>query len=277
MGKLKIWQNGESAEYCFEGSILLQDALTAAGFAIDNPCGGRGKCGKCAVKVEGTLSEPTNHEVEHGARLSCQTTLLGDAEVWLPDTQANRIETSSDRLTLEDPLGQGYGAALDIGTTTLVLKLYDLTDGRELATAARMNPQRSVSADVMGRIGAALEGEGPKMQQQILDATEELLTKACADAGIQRDQVTVIVAAGNTTMLDLLTGRNPYCLSRAPFHADHLYGEEAELLGMKAYYPACMNAFVGFSSLAISAVMSTVLFLKSSSHARASVFCSLSA
>jgi len=54
-----------------------------------------------------------------------------------------------------------------------------------------------------------------------------------------------LVVAGNTTMLYLLVGRNPECLSHAPFEADHLFDAEDTLFGIPTYYPPCMNAFVG--------------------------------
>lgn len=245
MGKLKIWQNGVFKEVDFDAPVLLQTVLTDRGYSVDNPCGGRGTCGKCAVKLCGEVSEPNPAEQKAGTRLSCQAMLLGNAEVWLADTQENRIEVSSDELRIEKPMGDGIGGALDIGTTTIVLKLYDLKTGKVLSTAARMNPQRSIAADVMGRIGAALDGKGELLKTQIQDAIAQMRTEACTLAGIAEKAVEVMVIAGNTTMLYLLTGRNPDCLSHAPFEADTLYGEEAELLGMRVYYPRCMNAFVG--------------------------------
>ena len=54
-----------------------------------------------------------------------------------------------------------------------------------------------------------------------------------------------LVVAGNTTMLYLLVGRNPECLSHAPFEADHLFDVKDTLFGIPTYYPPCMNAFVG--------------------------------
>ncbi len=245
MGKLKIWQNGVSKEVDFDAPVLLQTVLTDSGYSVDNPCGGRGICGKCAVKLSGAVSQPNPAEQKAGTRLSCQAMLLGDAQVWLADTQENRIEVSGDALTTENPMGDGIGGALDIGTTTMVLKLYDLKSGKMLSTAARMNPQRSIAADVMGRIGAALEGKGELLKTQIQDAIAQMRAEACDLAGIAENAVEVMVIAGNTTMLYLLTGRNPECLSHAPFEADTLYGEEAQLLGMRVYYPRCMNAFVG--------------------------------
>ena len=60
----------------------------------------------------------------------------------------------------------GIGAAIDIGTTTLALKLYDLSTGEAVASAAAMNPQRAIAADVMGRIGAALNGQAGQLAPQ---------------------------------------------------------------------------------------------------------------
>jgi len=245
MGKLTIWQNRISKTVSFEGPAPLHTVLAQAGFAVDHPCGGRGVCGKCALKLQGNVSEPNEAERKAGVRLSCQAVLMGDAEAWLADTQSNRIEIAGTAAEKGRPLADGIGAAVDIGTTTLVMQLFDLKTGNALAASARMNPQRSVAADVMGRIGAALEGQGAMMQAQIQEAIAQMLADACRCAGVDEKSVNVMVLAGNTTMLYLLTGRNPECLSHAPFEADTLFGKEDRLLNIRAYYPPCMNAFVG--------------------------------
>ena len=245
MGILRIWQNGCPTELSFPEPALLQVLLTRAGLAVDNPCGGRGVCGKCAVTLAGTVSDPNEAERRAGTRLSCQAMVLGDAEVWLADTRDNRIQGAGEQARLGRPLGTGLGAAVDIGTTTLVMELYDLDQGRRLASAARMNPQRAVAADVMGRIGAALAGQGHLLQTQICQALEQMLAQVCREAAVEEAAVEVLVVAGNTTMLYLLTGRDPECLSHAPFLADTLFDREEPLLGRRAYYPPCMNAFVG--------------------------------
>ncbi|MGN0998969.1 MAG: ASKHA domain-containing protein [Faecousia sp.] len=245
MGRLTIWQSGTSKTVSFAGAPLLQTVLTRAGYCVDHPCGGRGVCGKCAVKLLGNVSAPNEAEQKAGTRLSCQAVLLGDAEVWLEDTQQNRIEVSGQRSEIGKPMGLGIGAAVDIGTTTLVMELFDLKTGASLGTVARMNPQRSVAADVMGRIGAAMEGQGEFLKAQIQGAIARMRAEVCAAAGVSERSVDVMVVAGNTTMLYLLTGRNPECLSHAPFAADTLFGTEALLLNTRVYYPPCMNAFVG--------------------------------
>lgn len=246
MHTLRIHQNGALTVASFEGPKKLQEILIENGILPDHPCGGRGTCGKCKVVLEGSVSAPNEAEKKAGHRLSCQTMILADAQVWLADTQENRIELSGGEIAAEHICAaSGIGAAVDIGTTTLALKLYNLQNGCILGESAAMNPQRSISADVMGRIGAALEGQAQQLQQQIQQAIESLLQQACAQAGICRDAVTFMVVTGNTTMLYLLTGRNPEPLSHAPFEADWLFGEQTQLLGIPVYYPPCMNAFVG--------------------------------
>ena len=57
-----------------------------------------------------------------------------------------------------------YGAAVDVGTTTVVLKLYS-ADGDCVGVSSALNPQREFSADVIGRISKALFGEGKSLQK----------------------------------------------------------------------------------------------------------------
>ena len=247
MALLTITRDGKSHPFAFTAPLPLDAALEQAGFAIPRPCGGRGVCGKCAVALQGSVSEPNEAEQKAGTRLSCQAILLGDARVTLADTRKTEqiavsgIDTPIDLSPMEGRLG----AAVDIGTTTLALKLYDLRMGTVLGEAAMLNPQTSVAADVMGRISAAMAGQLEKMRQQIVDAIGQLLHTACETAGQPESAVDKLVLTGNTTMLYLLTGRDPESLSHAPFQADTLFGNWTTVLGKDTYLPSCMNAFVG--------------------------------
>ena len=75
---------------CNAGDNLLELARRA-NVAIDAPCSGNGSCGKCRVKLmEGQVeSIPSRHitdeEYEAGWRLSCNTKVLGDCTVFVPD------------------------------------------------------------------------------------------------------------------------------------------------------------------------------------------------
>jgi uncharacterized 2Fe-2S/4Fe-4S cluster protein (DUF4445 family) len=244
---LTIWQNGIKQSIPFEGTPMLSQVLEGAGLFVPQPCGGRGHCGKCRVEASGHLSPPNAAEQKAGSRLACQIILLGDSEVFLPDKQELvQIQLKGWGQTNQlRPMPGQIGAAIDLGTTTLALKLFDLKTGALMASAAGANPQTVVAADVMGRIGAAIEGKLPQLQQMAEGAIAGLLEKACQEAKADISLVMSMVIAGNTTMLYLLTGKNPLTLSRAPFKADHLFGEWADILGKSAYLPRCMNAFVG--------------------------------
>lgn len=247
MAELKVTRGGAQRVLTFEPGLRLAEVLGSQGLTVLQPCGGRGVCGKCAVMLSGQVSSPSPAEQKAGVRLACQAVLLGDCEAILPESRAmEQIEMGGRKcLTAKDPMPGRYGAAVDIGTTTVVLSLYDLPTGQCLAESGLMNPQAAVAADVMGRIGAALTGQGPQLRDQVIDAIGALLSQACARAEIDEAQVESLVVTGNTTMLYLLAGRNPSALSRAPFQADCLFDETVTLGGRRAYLPPCMHAFVG--------------------------------
>ena len=246
MPVLTIIQNESRREIPFAGKKLLHDVLKDAKVLLDHPCGGKGTCGKCAVMLDGHVSQPNEAEKKAGSRLSCQAVLLGDATVWLKgDTALQQIEVSGESFSAQKPMEGTFGAAIDIGTTTMALKLCRLADGAVLGSAVCANPQRDIAADVIGRMEAAMAGSLAQLQAMVLQAMENLLKSACAEAGILAEQVDVLVITGNTTMLYLLTGKDPTCLSRSPFLADCLFGFETTILGRKAFLPPCMDAFVG--------------------------------
>ena len=192
MPTLTLWQNNKSVDIPFEPGTPLGEILVRCGYETEHPCGGRGSCGKCAVEASGGLSEPTPAEQKAGHRLSCQIVLLGDAEVWLKNDAATAVELSGSVPTLDTALGRRFGAAVDLGTTTIAMKLYDLQDGHLLAEEGLPNPQRRIAADVMGRIGAAMDGQLADLQDMALSAIRTLLDRACAGAGIGTDQVDAI-------------------------------------------------------------------------------------
>ena len=234
MSRLLVRRGAQVRALEFTGTPLVSEVLQGANLAPAQPCGGRGTCGKCAVRLSGAVSAPNAAEERAGQRLSCQARLLGDAEVELPEARAQEIEAAGIARPLHlAPLAGRYGAAVDIGTTTLALRLYDLHSGAALGQASCWKPQGTVAADVMGRIGAALDGKGALLQAQVRGAIDELLRTACS--GVCRpEEVETLVLAGNTTMLYLWSGRDPVSLSAAPFAADCLFGQTVEAQGRSA-------------------------------------------
>jgi len=243
MSELTIIKGSVTCKVPFEGTPLVDEVLIASGFETPHPCGGHGKCGKCAVTLSGAVSKPDDVETKFGKRLSCRARLLGDATVTLAEAEGEmqiEMRGGEGKYTLR-PMSGRYGGAVDIGTTTVAVKVYDLATGECVGSAAAKNPQTAVAADVMGRIEAAMKGELVRLRDLIRETLRTLLTEACP-TGQLPDSLAI---TGNTTMLYLLCGRDPTCLSAAPFRADTLFDTEWILFDRPTYLPPCMNAFVG--------------------------------
>ena len=249
MSILTVHDNGKTTELSFEAPSKLSDVLAGHKFPVLHLCGGRGICGKCRVEIEGEISPLNDAEKKVGGHLSCQTMLLGDAVLTLDKkagTALSDIESTLIRYGGPlQPMNGKYGFAVDIGTTTVVIQLYDLSNGQLQAEASERNRQAEIAADVMGRIGASLEGKLERLCQIIRDEIRELMDKALAEAGLTDHEVQSAVITGNTTMLYLLCGMDPECLSHAPFEADCLFDKEIDLFGKTVYLPPCISAFVG--------------------------------
>lgn len=247
MATLTIHQGPQAVKLDFDEPKPLSSLLASAGFSIGQPCGGRGTCGKCAVVLTGDVSTPNHAEQRCGVRLACQAVIRGDAEVTLPYLLPMTQIAGGSAADLQpgQPMPGRLGAALDIGTTTLALLLYDLTSGKCLGQASMLNPQTVVAADVIGRIDAVMKGRAEKLRRLIEGAIDALLAAACSSMDARADSVDAMTITGNTTMLYLLTGRDPTPLSRAPFQADCLYGIEMQLHDRCIYLPDCIHAFVG--------------------------------
>ena len=231
MSRLLVRRGAQVRALEFTGTPLVSEVLQGANLAPAQPCGGRGTCGKCAVRLSGAVSAPNAAEERAGQRLSCQARLLGDAEVELPEARAQEIEVAGIARPLHlNPLAGRYGAAVDIGTTTLALRLYDLHSGAALGQASCWNPQGTVAADVMGRIGAALDGKGALLQAQVRGAIDELLRTACS--GVCRpEEVETLVLAGNTTMLYLGAGATRSRSRRRPLRRTASLGRRSRRRG----------------------------------------------
>jgi uncharacterized 2Fe-2S/4Fe-4S cluster protein (DUF4445 family) len=113
-----------------------------------------------------------------------------------------------------------YGVAVDVGTTTVVATLVDLTSGEVLSTASALNAQTRFGDNVLTRIQHCRNDERlvGRLQQAITRRTiRPLLDQALKDAGLSADQIVCLAVAGNTTMLHLLAGVNPGPMGTAPF------------------------------------------------------------
>lgn len=247
MAEVVIRQGGRCIRVEAEAGARVSEVLAACGVEGSAPCGRRGVCGKCAVMLAGQVSAPNAQEQRAGVRLACQARIEGEVEIILPQVQQMaQIATGADAAPhVGQPMPGQVGAAVDVGTTTLVLRLFDLGDGHSLGVTAMANPQGSVAADVIGRMEDALAGQGERLRQQVVEAIHTLLIHACAQANIAPDAVKSAVVTGNTAMMYLLWGMDPRSLTRAPFQAEHLFGDWHAVGTRQVYVPRCLHAFVG--------------------------------
>ena len=224
----------------FEGTPTVQQVLEANGITMPHPCGGAGRCGKCAIEITGNISAPDERELDFGCRLSCRTKLYGDATVTLLSDSKLLAEHTTKKIAASSEKSAHIGAVVDIGTTTVALAIYDLFTGTCLASETILNPQSAISADVIGRIAAATRGSLSKLQNMIISCIKTLAENTGYFGRIDKWCIT-----GNTTMLYLLCGRNPQGLAVSPFVADHLFGDEIPFFEKTAFLPDCIAAFVG--------------------------------
>jgi uncharacterized 2Fe-2S/4Fe-4S cluster protein (DUF4445 family) len=130
------------------------------------------------------------------------------------------IRTRSEAISLRKGRdGLVPGIAFDIGTTTVVAYLLDLSTGRSLAVRAALNPQVSFGADVVSRISVCQEDRDglEKLRSAIVGCLNGLIEEACGEAGIAPAEVLEATVVGNTVMNHLLLGLDPRYLALAPY------------------------------------------------------------
>lgn len=143
--------------------------------------------------------------------------------------------------------------AVDIGTTTIVMQLRRIKDGKVLDTFRAINPQRKYGMDVLSRIQAA-ETAGADMQYMVCDVLKQGI-KQFQDAqwgsakGAGEDIKGMVIAA-NTTMIHLLMGYPVNTLGKAPFVSEHLEEIQTEIGGVPTVIMPGISAFVGADILA---------------------------
>jgi uncharacterized 2Fe-2S/4Fe-4S cluster protein (DUF4445 family) len=110
------------------------------------------------------------------------------------------------------------GLACDIGTTTVVVEVVDLEDGRVLGTTAGFNQQLRCGEDVISRIDYARRpGRLEELQALAVQTVNALLEKACREANLRSEDIYFVSAAGNTTMTHFLLGLDPRFIREEPY------------------------------------------------------------
>ncbi len=195
---------------------------------IEFPCGGKGACRGCRVRVlEGSLpvtlaqeSILSKEELDNGWRLACQSTLESDL---LLDVAQWETPCLSDESAFDFSPRDGFGVAVDVGTTTIVAQLLDLHAGTVLAVQSGLNQQAIHGADIMTRIDAAVNrGRAEELTTIIRWQIGAMIRALVQSAGADPGRISDVVLVGNSVMHHLFGDLECAPLSRYPFAPLHL-------------------------------------------------------
>jgi uncharacterized 2Fe-2S/4Fe-4S cluster protein (DUF4445 family) len=234
-----------------DGDNLL-DIIRANGIDISADCGGLGRCGKCVVIADGER------------RLACKTRVGADMSVAIPkDGEHYDILTGADEWSGENETSVAdeeskpksavdTAIAVDIGTTTVVVRLMDAADGRELWATAALNAQRVYGADVISRINASMD-DASELSGVITGQIDGMIADTLRDSGADGGAVRRVVIAGNTTMSYLLLGLPCRSLGLAPFKPEFTFKDvytyrevfHADTLDAPVLVTPFISAYVG--------------------------------
>ncbi len=193
-------------------------------FGVEFPCGGKGTCGKCQVRLlEGEIEITDLHQEKleyfkfpSDRRLACMS--KSTSSVTLGVEQFEHL-ILADETDFEFVPEEGFGIAIDLGTTTLVAQMVDLRNAKILAVETMLNPQVKFGADLISRIQAGLDGNAKEMTFLVREAIGKMIGRM-----LERCQQLPgkVVLVGNTVMQRIFSGSNLAPLSSYPFHVEDL-------------------------------------------------------
>ena len=258
MSRIELQPLGRTLETA--DGTSLQDILFEQG--VEFPCGGAGKCKGCRVKVlrgELPVTVPDEallaaKELADGWRLACQAEARGDLALELAQWEAPIL---SDDSTFDFTPRDGFGIAIDLGTTTIAAQLLDLRSGKVVAVRAALNAQAKHGADIMSRLEFAIREGVEPLAVLVREQIGGLITAMVEG----RDDVTSlrdVVIVGNSAMHHLFCGLDITPLAYDPFepHDAGLKTFTAVELGWSFIPEAnvrflpCLGGFVGSDLLA---------------------------
>ena len=267
MPKVTVIYGSEIKTVQAEDGEILGEVVARTGLPLEQPCAGRGTCGKCKVLVEEGTAPPdeielknlTAGEIALNNRLACRARVHGETRIVLSPivVYSNKIFRGSSRYKKQTDIP--LGLAIDLGTTTVAAFLTCLDNGEVAAGGGGLNQQTVFGSDVISRLAAVLDNDQNKNRlhrlalASIIQAVDSL---NLTDKIWQRIQQVTIV--GNVAMHHLLAELPLDTLAYIPFQP-HKSGaiKDAKYLmdgifpeHVKVSLPPLIGGFVGSDALA---------------------------
>jgi uncharacterized 2Fe-2S/4Fe-4S cluster protein (DUF4445 family) len=238
--------NGQSIEATAGRSLF--DHAELLGIDVPTSCRKQGKCKECMVEVVEGMSalSPLADSEQHlkgNFRLSCQACVTAESghirchtmrrghmrierqALGLPGTDHAfeldpAVTRDGDRILIDGvevdrATGPIHGIAMDIGTTTVVLRLIDLENGELIADTSFENPQRFGGSEVMSRIVYDTDHPGRLLMRTLAG----YLTHAIEKFPVDPKTIYEVVVVGNSTMRDLFFKKNVYSIGQTPYRS----------------------------------------------------------
>lgn len=240
-------------------------------FGIEFPCGGKGTCGRCRVEIRcGKLKTTEQHHLCAGklnlpenVKLACMSSVVDHVDLEIGQFESIILADNTD---FDFTPREGFGIAIDMGTTTIVGQLLNLSNGKVLNVKPMLNSQSKYGADIMSRIDFAVNRDGRKI---LLETARRDISNLIRELHIGiTDDLLRIVLVGNSVMQHIYCDLDLSPLSVYPFesHKHEFFDFVPEELGISnlpgckiIFYPS-IGSFVGSDIL--SGILSTNMHRK---------------
>jgi len=157
---------------------------------------------------------------------------------------------------------KSLGLAVDLGTTSIVVYIVDMTDGTVLSAASGHNSQAACGDDVINRIVCSERDGVKKLKKMAISTINNLTKRALNSIDADHKQIENIVLSGNTTMTHLLLGIKAKYIRREPYipTVSEFPIIKAGEIGLKAAYYAGVFVMPGPASYVGGDIVSGVLY-----------------
>ncbi len=159
-------------------------------------------------------------EMQTGYRVLKQLpALLRDAN-WRVTATVARRKSIGELVQLEkgDTSKRNYGVAIDVGTTTIIAHLVDLTTSEMLDVQAKYNSQMRFGEDYIARIMYANQNKAlDQLQATVVGDINGLIEALVSNAKVSLNDVSAVLCSGNTAMIHFLLGLDASRIRSEPY------------------------------------------------------------